>query len=117
MTTSCLISLLFLLRVLDLRLSEMVYVTVKTTLEECVADSSLKKVFGLTSAKRRHLHGEFQPQDSNMVDGNVSFSSALVSMSNEVFSECLKMIFEQISQLLMLLFGHGISRQGRYISV
>jgi hypothetical protein len=45
------------------------------------------------------------------------YSTALVSMSNEVFSECLKMIFEQISQLLMLLFGHGISRQGRYISV
>jgi vacuolar protein sorting-associated protein 54 len=78
----------------------MVYVTVKTTLEECVADSSIKKAFGLASANRKHLHDGFQPQDSNMVDGNVSFSSALVSMSNEVLSECLKMIFEQILRLL-----------------
>lgn len=102
---------------MEQRLSEMVYVTVKTTLEECVTESSVRKAHGLPSTNRRQFQDGFQPQDSNVVDENVSLSSALLGISTDVFSECLKMIFEQISRLLRCssLVMEFLDREGIYL--
>ena len=84
----------------------MIYVTVKATLEEFAASTTNDEVLRSKSEtifRRKHLHYGLSPQDSKINhsgNNNDSITSDLVRMSNEVFSECLKMIFEQITTLL-----------------
>lgn len=88
------------------RLSEMIYVTVKATLEEFAASTTNDEVLRSTSEtifRRKHLHYGLSPQDSknnHSNNNNDSITLNLVRMSSDVFSECLKMIFEQMTTLL-----------------
>ena len=90
-------------------MSEMVYVTVKATVTECIIDASMKPnrpdtYFATAPEKRvgrKYKHNAF-PQDFKQDKSNISScaSPGLVGMTGDEFCKCLVMIFEQLTALL-----------------